>query len=265
MKMLMTIIVVILLVSCSKKVDLPQVEVYGHAGTSLHKEKSVYPANSYESIEYAIDVLDADGVEIDIQMTKDSILVLYHDPFLNEGSNYSGCISQYDFVDLKGLKLENTNYKVVQLNEVLLFMQSRNKLVYLDVKDYDYCNEKHLSTSAFQYALDQSLLDVSENYKSKIVLGMLNLNFLNTINYPNKCYENSDVNLVVDHALTYNISSVLFRADLVTEAERSFLEQSGLNWGVFGIKDKWSIKSVIRLNPNFVITDNIAYTKQISN
>lgn len=265
MKKWMTIVVVLLLVSCTKKVDLPQVEVYGHAGTSLHKEKSVYPANSYESIEYAVDVLDADGVEIDIQMTKDSILVLYHDSFLDEGSNYSGCISQYDFIDLEGLKLENTKYKIVRLNEVLLFLQSRNKLVYLDVKDYDYCNGKHLSNSAFQYALNQSLLDISENYKSKIVLGMLNLNFLNTVVYPNKCYENSDVNSVIEQASTHNISSVLFHVDLITETESSVLEQSGLNWGVFGIKDRWSIKSAINLSPNFVITDNIAYTKQISN
>ena len=94
---------------------------------------------------------------------------------------------------------------------------------------------------------------------------MLNLNFLVSIDYTLKCYENSNVNSVIENAKAYDINAILFHVDLINETENQLLKASGLYWGVFGIKDKWSIESAIDLSPNFVITDNIAFTKQISN
>ena len=84
-----------------KKNNLPEVDVYGHAGSSLHRDRAVFPANSLESIKYAIDALSADGVEVDVQMTKDSILVLYHDSFLDNSSDFTGCIADYNYEEIK--------------------------------------------------------------------------------------------------------------------------------------------------------------------
>lgn len=265
MKIVIIFILLFVISSCNKQTDLPIVDVFGHAGTSLHREKSVYPSNSFESIKYAVDILDADGVEIDVQMTKDSVLVLYHDPYLEESSDFTGCISQYNYNDIKKLKLDKTGYKLVTLSDVLLFLQSRDKLVYLDVKGYNYCNENYISQTAFQFAFNQSLTGIDESFKNKIILGMSNLIFLNAIDHSLKCYENSNVISAIENADENNIKAVLFHRDAINETESELLDASGLYWGVFGIKDKWSIESVISLNPNFIITDNIAFTKQISN
>ena len=265
MKRHLLYISIILFISCGKQEELPIVDVYGHAGTSLHKERSIYPSNSFESVEYAIDILDADGVEIDVQMTKDSVLVLYHDIFLEESSGFSGCISMYNYNEIKELELENSKYKLVKLKDILVFTESRNRRVYLDIKDYDYCNGTHISESSFQYALNQSLSGVSESYKTKVILGMLNISLLNSIEYSFKCYENSNVVSVIETAKSNNIQSVLFHKDLIGDSESELLTESGLYWGVFGIKDKWSIETVVSFRPNFVITDNITFTKQVSN
>lgn len=58
---------------CKKELVYEDTLVYGHAGTTIHPELWVYPANTKESVLYALDVLGAEGVEIDIQMTKDSV------------------------------------------------------------------------------------------------------------------------------------------------------------------------------------------------
>ena len=65
------------------------------------------------------DVLDADGVEVDVQMTKDSVLVLFHDAFLNDATNFSGCIHDYNFSDLTELEVYHTKYKLARLDEVI--------------------------------------------------------------------------------------------------------------------------------------------------
>src|SRR5690606_17296815 len=53
-----------------------KVIILGHRGMGVEYYK---PENTYESIIPALGI-GADGCEIDIQMTKDSVLVLYHDP-----------------------------------------------------------------------------------------------------------------------------------------------------------------------------------------
>ena len=52
--------------------------ILGHAGMGdLYK----YPNNTMESIEPVLGI-GADGTELDIQMTKDSVLILFHDETL---------------------------------------------------------------------------------------------------------------------------------------------------------------------------------------
>ena len=257
-------VLVILQSSCNKQNELPVVDVYGHAGQSLHRDRIVFPANSYESVEYAIDALNADGVEIDIQMTKDSVLVLFHDPYLSQSTNLEGCISQYNFAELNELTLDNTSYKLTTLKDVLVLTESRNVKVYLDTKSYSYCDGK-ISESTFQYALNQATNQLDSIHKSHVYLGMLDLNFLKTIDYPTKCYESSNVIAVVEAAQQNGFQAVTFKVDLIGEIESELLNNSGLYWGVFGVKDKWSIEQAVAYKPKFIISDNIAYTKQITN
>ena len=67
--------------------------VLGHAGMG---EFYKYPNNSWESIEPALGI-GADGVEIDIQMTKDSVLILFHDETLDLRTKCGGYTSPYDY------------------------------------------------------------------------------------------------------------------------------------------------------------------------
>ena len=67
--------------ACKKEFPESNSKILGHAGESLLKSKSKNPPNTVESVRRAIE-LGADGVEIDVQMTSDGLLVAYHDGFL---------------------------------------------------------------------------------------------------------------------------------------------------------------------------------------
>ena len=259
----LVILLVILQSSCKNQIELPTVDVYGHAGISLHRDRAIFPANSYEANQYAIDVLGADGVEMDIQMTKDSVLVLFHDPYLSQSSNIDGCISQYNYDQIKDLKLDFTKYKITKLKDVLRLTESRNVKVYIDIKAHSYCDGK-FSLSAFQYALNNATNDLSDSHKAHVYLEMLDLEFLKNITYPTKCYESTNVKNGIQFAQENGFQAVLFKAEYIGQTESELLNNSGLYWGVFGIKDKWSIDNAISFSPKFVITDNIAYTNQIT-
>ncbi len=71
-----------MIISCKRDVALyeihnlnnNQISIFGHAGMGFEFE---YPIDTYQSIEPVLRI-GADGSEMDIQMTSDSILVLYH-------------------------------------------------------------------------------------------------------------------------------------------------------------------------------------------
>lgn len=65
--------------------------INNHKNTSSHEENIVahrgfsglFPDNSYEGIKYALDSNCVDMIEIDISITKDKELILYHDSLIN--------------------------------------------------------------------------------------------------------------------------------------------------------------------------------------
>lgn len=77
-----------------------KVMILGHRGMGeLYK----MPGNTYEAIAPAI-AIGADGCEIDIQLTKDTVLVLFHDHFLNQRTTCTGRIYESDWQDIKQCK-----------------------------------------------------------------------------------------------------------------------------------------------------------------
>jgi glycerophosphoryl diester phosphodiesterase len=59
-----------------------------------------YPANSFESIEAVLNI-GADGTEIDVQITKDSVLVIFHNRELSKKTNCQGVLRDYTWAEIR--------------------------------------------------------------------------------------------------------------------------------------------------------------------
>jgi len=261
-QLVLGILLVSSIFSCTKPAELPDINVYGHSGTSLHKDRTVYPANSAESILYALDILDADGVEVDVQMTKDSVLVLFHDTFLHYTTPLSGCISSYNYSEIEHLKLDNSKYIIVTLKTILELCATRQKQIYLDIKSVDFCTESQLNPQTFDYAFEKATQSIPTSYLSKIIIGSRQSLFLQSINFSNKCFETINVPQGIETATNYQFNSLLFFINHINTTDVDLLKNSNLNWGLIGLKDKWLIDKAINYHPNFIISDNIAYTNK---
>jgi glycerophosphoryl diester phosphodiesterase len=75
-----------------------EVGVFGHGGMGI---KSLYPIDSWPSLEKCLE-LGADGTEIDIQITKDSVAVAYHHQKLEDGTNCYGVVSEKLWQEIDG-------------------------------------------------------------------------------------------------------------------------------------------------------------------
>ena len=113
-----------------------ETEVLVCAHRAYHK---FAPENSLASIQQAIDE-GIDIVEVDVNTTKDGILVLMHDNLIDRTTNAKGYLSDYTYLDLKKLYLKIgdsvTSHQIPTLNEVLTL--SRDKIILnLDIKRVD--------------------------------------------------------------------------------------------------------------------------------
>lgn len=103
-----------------------------------------YPENSIPAIESIIR-MGVDMMELDVKMTKDSVLVLMHDKTVNRMTNGKGLVSDYTYDSLSTLRMRRAHnvvtdtIKVPTLREALLCCKDRI-LVNVD-HAYPYYNE----------------------------------------------------------------------------------------------------------------------------
>lgn len=86
--------------------------IIGHRGYNAK-----YTENTLESFIEALKA-GADGIELDVHLTKDGEVVVFHDFDLSRMTKESGYIFEFTLEDLKEIKLEN-NHSIPTLREVL--------------------------------------------------------------------------------------------------------------------------------------------------
>lgn len=96
------------------------------------------PENSVAAIEHSIAV-GVDVVELDLQLTRDSVLIVMHDATLNRTTTGKGLVADWTLDSIRTLKLKNgcgirTKHPVPTLEEALLAAKGR-VLVNLDKAD----------------------------------------------------------------------------------------------------------------------------------
>ena len=88
---------------------------YAHRGASAYA-----PENTMLSFYLGV-YMQANGIETDVQMTKDGVLVLFHDDTLRRVTGQPGCVPDYTFAQLRQFSVNTTGSedKIVSLEAFL--------------------------------------------------------------------------------------------------------------------------------------------------
>lgn len=108
--------------------------IQGHRGTKEHG----LPESSIAAMAYVLSQMPA-IFEIDPRLTKDSVVVVFHDATLERTSNGTGRVEEHTWAELQELNLKNadgelTKYKIPRLSEVIDWARGKTVLI-LDKKD----------------------------------------------------------------------------------------------------------------------------------
>ena len=266
--MVLNIIGVVLISSACSKLDKKHTAVVlGHAGGGISEGRYVYPPNSYESIAYALDVLDADGVEVDIRLTLDTAFVLFHDSRLEELTDGEGCIESLTFEEVDALAYKK-KYFILPLEEVLEMVADRNKLLYLDLKPLPECEGvPKMNAEQMNKGLEVVEQFDGEEPLQRITVNTVDLNLLTSIENPwfIRSWETTDVDEAINQFQLGEIDKLTINVDALDEDKASSLLDAGLPFTIFNVKTQKEIRTAYGLLPTEIISDNIAFTKKLMN
>lgn len=125
--------------------------VWAHRGASAYA-----PENTLAAFELASD-LKADGIELDVQRTKDGTLVVIHDETLKRVSGQAGFVKDYDYKDLQKI---NVNLHFPQFGRQAV---PALKDVYALLRNTDLTVNVELKTGVFFYpGIEQQVLELTE-------------------------------------------------------------------------------------------------------
>lgn len=162
-------------------------EIWGHRGAYHYA-----PENTIYSFEKAIE-LGADGVEFDVQLTKDGEVVVIHDEKIDRVSNGTGLVKEYTLSELKKINFNKRGIsepyfmEIPTLDEVLKLLvttslsiniELKTGIIYyegLELKTVDIVNKYNLSErvlySSFNHYSIKNVKEYDKAAKTALLCG----------------------------------------------------------------------------------------------
>lgn len=232
-----------------------------------------YPENTMLAFEKALEY-GAEGLEIDIQLTKDGEVVICHDEQIDRTSNGKGYIKDLTLAELKqytfnnqmdGLEEEDAEkIKIPTLIELLDWMMDTQLLLNIEFKtsyfDYqgivaktiDLVKERNLEDRIFFSSFNHHTLKEVKALDERLECGFLTVaNLLNPGEY---CQQYK-----VEH---YH---PLYTSLLLTPEVIEDCKANGININTYTVNDAEVIKQLLNLEVGGIITNEVELAVQLAN
>ena len=151
-------------------------KIFGHRGSA-----GTHPENTMISFQQAYKD-GADGIELDVQLSKEGVPVVIHDEKLNRTTDGKGYVKDFTVDELKKFnavhkfKDEYTFCEIPTLEEILNWVKDKNILINIELKNgvilYEGLEEKVVQLVR-QYKLENKVIFSSFNHYSIVKLKQL--------------------------------------------------------------------------------------------
>jgi glycerophosphoryl diester phosphodiesterase len=264
-----TIISVVVLLSCkkdpplwkTKNLNADTITVLGHGGMGIF---SLYPMDSYESVHECLS-MGADGSEMDLQMSSDSVLFLFHSDELSDGTKCSGKIFEknsgelnctYNSVVHPGIEIVTLDGLFQKIGSNTNFFTFECKLNQRQDKDYLNAFANGLIKHIMKYDLidrctvestDPDFLKLLASKKKELHL------FLYTVDFDLGLY-------VAKEQQLYGLTFDMFK---ITKEQIRKAHENNVRIALFNQQTEDDNLDAIQMDPDFIQTDKLKHILKI--
>lgn len=247
-----------------------QVLVLGHAGSGFFSPLNPFnplPPNSRASIEQALEQ-GADGLEVDVQLSKNGVPILYHDVTLASMSvkQEPDTIEHLNAAEVLGLAYQGgfpydlfQEEEIISLEELLQLLRQDQKYPYLHIDLRNHNPGRHLYFA-------QQLLGLLQQYQyplRQVVFISPNPEFLVAFREVEPQAQlmidtGGDFDVALQQAAAYKLDGICANGRSVTGGQVAKAKEQGLQVALFGGKSRSRIARMINMKPDAIQVDHVA-------
>lgn len=255
------------LISCKKDPSLfkiknlnsNRISVFGHGGMGID---CIEPMNSFESLSQCL-TLGSDGTELDVSVTKDCVLVLFHNLKLEETTNNNGFIKNKRWDEIKNCKYNQPIFSKANLIDASYFFDSvkekKTKLFTFDCKVRLEDNVDYLNLFA------ETLIRHIDKYNliDRCFVESYNLLFLKILQQKNTNIRislyTSEYNTAIEESKKNKLFGLTIDINKISSNEIKLAHQNNLFVTLFNVKNEEDNIKAIEMNPDFIQTDKVDF------
>lgn len=251
----------ILLLSCAKdEYDIEnlynKIFILGHGGMGVGKAQ--YPLDSYEGIQKALS-MGADGSEIDIQITKDSVLVCFHDHYLEEATLGKGEIFSTYWDEIKNSAYKGDPYATYKIFNLDWMFATTNDTIHKFTFDIKFTNPDQ--SEANRDIFQRALIRLIEKYhlSKNVTIESPSVDFLRAFKQKKPGYNlfiYTDFETALQTAKELGLKGITVKADEITAEQVSEAHEAGIMVAVFSTTHR-NHDEVISKNIDIIQTDDL--------
>ncbi len=235
------------------------IAVVGHGGMGIN---NAYPINSFESVQYAL-ALGSDGVEIDVQMTKDSVLVAFHQERLEDATDASGRVYNKTWDEIKDTRYKDplySHYRLVSLDELFSHLyRSSQQRIFLDCKNFKPdTSEAYVNTFTNALIL---LIDKHDLHKD-VVVELKRENMAASLKNRRPDIQQfiyTKFDMAMDICERLHLEGIVSDVNEISKDEVWIAHQKGVMVAVFNAHSKKTNRDAIEKNVDVIQTDRLKY------
>ena len=210
--------------------------------------------NSYKSVVSALNE-DFDMIELDVQLTKDNVLILHHDLFVEIPNNDS---YEYKMIsDLNYSELMNYKKYILTLDELFNIKDLCTKSLYLDLKGDDHLASMLIEYFGNRFKFDNDIYLGSFNKEHLRILtankmltkSTIKIGFITT----NRLLNNDLINL----KNIYNVDFVSVHWNALREETIECLKNVNVKCFVYTCKNQLMLEHIKKFNIDGIVSDII--------
>jgi glycerophosphoryl diester phosphodiesterase len=238
--------------------------VHGCGGFETYR--NTMPPNTVAAAERSLGE-GADAIEMDVQLSADGQLVVFHDGTLDKKTTCMGCIGDQSWPQLQGCRYKTRNHSLdgiypLPLLDTMLAaaaLADDDALIFLNTKHDSPCDAGAAGHPAFCELLVQCIR--RHALADRVVIESMDAGFLRTMRatapdlkllFDDEDFERGMQVVRTDHLLGLAISN-----GQVTEAQVRQAHAEGYWLGIWGVKVSNDTRRAVQKGPEFIMTDDL--------
>ena len=255
------VVAMVVLASCGVPEGAEKTLVFGHGGMGAGFE---FPMDSHASLRTCLDA-GTDGVEIDLHLTGDSVLVAYHDEDLSTMTACSGHVNEHTWSELRSCEYGDVPInmtllpKLVRLDDFLASLpDSIHPLLTFDCKLFSADEDWSGYLNSFVAALSRVV--ARHQLEGRVNIECMDTGFQDRVK---SGVSGSAVFLYATNAAEgiriaheHGYAGITIDRNLIDQKQVAEAHALGLRVTLFGAGGSWSHRSALALGADMIQTDD---------